>query len=104
MCRMLNSRSKALDAYRKKSDDSGMRQNDLGDDPSSLQAEEKSKARERQIGIYRRMTPAQRIETAVQLSVTARELKAAALRSSHPDWDEKRVMCVVRESFLYARS
>ena len=67
-------------------------------------AADEDKASARQIEIYRRMTPAQRIMTAIQLSVTARELKAAALRSLHPDWDEKRILGVVRETFLYARS
>lgn len=81
-----------------------MRQTCLHDDQPDPQAAEETKARERQIGIYRRMTPAQRIETAVRLSAAARELKAAALRSLHPDWDEKRVLGVVRETFLYARS
>ena len=58
----------------------------------------------RQIEIYRRMSPAQRIETAMRLYSMAREIKAAALRSLHPDWDEKRVEQDVREAFLYARS
>lgn len=95
---------KALDAYREKADYLGMRQTLPIEETTNRLAADESKARERQIGIYRRMTPAQRIETAVQLSVAARELKAAALRSLHPDWDETRVMGVVRETFLYARS
>lgn len=81
-----------------------MRQTYLSDDKANTQTAEENKAGERQIEIYRRMTPAQRIETAARLSVTARELKAAALRSLHPDWDEKQVLGVVRETFLYARS
>jgi hypothetical protein len=60
--------------------------------------------RARQIEIYRRMTPAQRIEAALQLYWTAREIKAAALRSQHPDWSEERVSGAVREAFLYART
>lgn len=67
-------------------------------------AEDEDKASARQIEIYRRMTPSQRIMTAIQLSVTARALKEAALRSLHPDWDEKRILGAVRETFLYARS
>lgn len=81
-----------------------MRQTLPSEETANQQAADESKAKERQIGIYRRMTPAQRIETAIQLSVTARKLKAAALRSLHPDWDEKQVLGVVRETFLYARS
>jgi len=65
---------------------------------------EELEGRSRQIEIYRRMSPAQRIGAAMQLYMTAREIKAAALRSLHPDWDEKRVEQDVREAFLYARS
>ena len=96
--------SKALDECREKADYLDMRQSLSIGETANQQAADESKARERQIGIYRQMTPAQRIETAAQLSVAARELKAAALRSLHPDWDEKQVLCVVRETFLYARS
>lgn len=58
----------------------------------------------RQIEIYRRMSPAQRIEAATRLYWSARRIKAAALRAMHPDWDEERVEADVREAFLYARS
>jgi hypothetical protein len=61
-------------------------------------------ARKRQIEIYRRMTPEQRIRTAMRLYSTARQIKAAALRAAHPDWDERRIAEEVREAFLYARS
>ena len=60
--------------------------------------------RQRQIEIYRRMTPSQRIETAMRLYSAAREVKAAALRAQYPDWNEERVLGAVREAFLYARS
>lgn len=96
--------SKALDACREKADYLDMRQTLPIEETANQQAADESKARARQIWIYRQMTPAQRIETAVQLSATAREFKAAALRSLHPDWDETRVLGVVRETFLYARS
>ena len=39
-----------------------------------------------QIEAYRRMTPAQKLEIAFQLWRAARALKAASLRSEHPDW------------------
>ncbi len=96
--------SKALDACREKADDLDVLQPHSIEDQASPLAEDESKARERQIGIYRRMTPAQRIEASVQLSVAARKLKAATVRGQHPDWDERRVLDVVRETFLYARS
>ena len=58
----------------------------------------------RQIEIYRRMTPARRLELGLGLNRAARELKAAALRSQHPDWNDSQVLQAVREAFLYARS
>jgi N-acetylmuramic acid 6-phosphate (MurNAc-6-P) etherase len=65
---------------------------------------DESKAHDRQIEIYRQMTPAQRIAAAMQLSVAAREIKAAALRAQHPDWSDDQVLGAVREAFLYART
>ena len=96
--------SKALDACREKADYLDMRQTLPIEETANPQVADERKAREQQIAIYRRMTPAQRIEASVQLSVAARKLKAAAVRGQHPDWDEKRVLDVVRETFLYARS
>ena len=57
-----------------------------------------------QIEIFCRMTPEQRWDAANQLYWSARELKAAYLRSLHPDWPEAQVLDEVRRIFLYARS
>lgn len=57
-----------------------------------------------QIDSYRRMTPAQKLEIAVQLWRAARALKAAALRAEHPDWSEDCVQEKVKEVFARARS
>jgi len=51
-----------------------------------------------------KMSPEKKLEVAMQLYYSARELKAAGVRADHPDWDEKRVQQAVREAFLYARS
>ena len=55
---------------------------------------------------YRRiigaMTPAQKLDAAARLYWGARELKAAWLRSQHPEWAEAEVQKAVREAFLYA--
>ena len=48
------------------------------------------------------MTPQQKLEQAAMLYRSARELKAAALRTEHPDWTEEQVQSKVREVFLYA--
>jgi hypothetical protein len=54
--------------------------------------------------ILAKMSPGKKLEIAMQLYYSARELKAAGLRTDHPDWDEKQVQQAVREAFLYART
>ena len=54
--------------------------------------------------ILAKMSPGKKLEVAMKLYYSARELKAAGLRADHPDWDEKQVQQAVREAFLYARS
>ena len=61
-------------------------------------------ATQKQITIYRRMTPNQRWQEALRLYAFARELKAAALRSFHPEWNEATVQKEVRKAFLYAHT
>lgn len=55
-----------------------------------------------QTEIYKRMTPDERWQQALRLNAAARELKAAGLRSQHPDWSEKKIQDEVRKIFLYA--
>ncbi|MHC4104100.1 MAG: hypothetical protein ACYSR9_04110 [Planctomycetota bacterium] len=50
------------------------------------------------------MSPEKKLEVAMQLYYSARELKAAGVRAEHPDWDEKQVQQAVRKAFLYART
>jgi hypothetical protein len=57
-----------------------------------------------QLRILRAMTPEQKLEAAMCLYWSARDLKAAALRGQHPEWSEEEVQRAVREIFLYARS
>ncbi|MEM7609877.1 MAG: hypothetical protein AAF411_31405 [Myxococcota bacterium] len=52
----------------------------------------------------RAMTPEERWKAAHRLYWSARRLKAAAIRSEHPDWDEAQVEAEVRELFVRARS
>jgi len=54
--------------------------------------------------IFQSMTPEQKLKVALQLYYSARELKAAGLRSQNPGWTEERIQGKVREIFLYARS
>lgn len=57
-----------------------------------------------QIEIYRRMTPGRRLEVAEQLYWSARQMKAAWLRSLHADWTEAQVEAEVTYNFSHARS
>ena len=52
--------------------------------------------------IYRKMSPARKLEVAQQLYWSARNMKAAYLRSQHPDWDEEQIQRKVKEIFMYA--
>ena len=53
--------------------------------------------------IMRAMSPSQKLKAAERLYYSARQLKAAALRTQHPDWAEEAIRRAVREAFLYAR-
>ena len=51
----------------------------------------------------RQMTPAEKLRAAERLYISARQLKAAALRAQHPEWTEEAISRAVHEAFLYAR-
>jgi len=53
-----------------------------------------------QIQALRQMDPGQRLKVAAQLYWSAKSLKAAALRSFHPEWTEDQVQRRAREIFL----
>lgn len=57
-----------------------------------------------QFAIYRRMTPERRLAVAESLCLTARRMKAAWLRSLHPDWSEEQIKREVARIFSNARS
>ena len=54
--------------------------------------------------ILAKMSPEKKLEVAMQLYYSARELKAAGVKADHPDWDDKQIQQAVREAFLYART
>lgn len=56
-----------------------------------------------QIAALRAMTGAQRLRLAERLYWSARKMKAAGLRSQHPDWPEERVNDAVREIFTHSQ-
>ena len=47
---------------------------------------------QRQIEIYRAMTPEQRLVVACELTMFARSLSLARIRSEHPDWSDEQAM------------
>ena len=55
-----------------------------------------------QIDVLRRLTPGQRLEAAIDLYWSARQLKAGFLRTNHPEWSEEQVEEAVREAFMRA--
>jgi len=57
-----------------------------------------------QIRIFKSMAPERKLRVALQLYYSAKELKAAGLRSQNPDWSEDQIQNKVREIFLYART
>lgn len=56
-------------------------------------------AAEIQASIHRRMTGAERLRLAVEMSMTARELALARLRAQHPEWTDRELN---RELLRYA--
>jgi len=57
-----------------------------------------------QIRIFRSMTPEKKLEIALRLYYSAKDMKAAGLRMQNPDWTEEKIQTKVREIFLYART
>jgi len=57
-----------------------------------------------QFAIYRSMTPERRLALAESLCWTAREMKAAWLRSQHADWSESQISQEVVRIFSHART
>ena len=54
--------------------------------------------------ILRAMSPAQKLKAAERLYHSARQLKAAAFRAVHPEWNDEKIRRAVREAFLHSRS
>lgn len=61
-------------------------------------------AHERQVVIYRAMTPGQRLAQALRMNRTMRELMAAGFRDRHPDWSAAQVKRAVASRILHART
>lgn len=55
-----------------------------------------------QAEIYSKMNPVRKLELAASFILSARKLKAAALRSRHPEWSDVQIQQHVKEVFLFA--
>ena len=57
-----------------------------------------------QISSWRAMTGARRLRLAERLYWSARKMKAAGLRSQHPDWSEERLNDALRQILSHVRT
>ena len=55
-----------------------------------------------QVAAISKMTPGQRLDTAVEMIHAARRFQAAALAAMHPDWSQEQIRAEVRRRWLYA--
>ena len=59
-------------------------------------------ARERQVAIYRAMTPQERLRQGLRMNRTMRELLAAGFRQRHPSWTDAEIERAVADRILHA--
>jgi hypothetical protein len=57
-----------------------------------------------QFAVLRSISGERRLHLAEELFWSARRMKAAGLRSQHPDWTEEQIVSEVTRIFLHARS
>ena len=61
-------------------------------------------AHDRQVAIYRAMTPQQRLEQALRMNRSMRELMATGFRDRHPEWTEPQVKRAVADRILFGQT
>lgn len=61
-------------------------------------------AHERQVAVYRAMAPQQRLEQALRMNRSMRDLMAIGFRDRHPEWTELQVSRAVADRILHART
>lgn len=61
-------------------------------------------AHERQVLIYRAMTPQQRLAQALRMNQSMRQLMATGFRDRNPAWTDAEVKRAVADRILYART
>lgn len=68
----------------------------------TVEADHERAAHARQVAIYRAMTPGQRLQVALRMNRTVRELMALGFRARNPAWTEAKVQRAVADRILYA--
>jgi len=53
---------------------------------------------------FKDFSPQKKLDLSMQLYYSAKELKRAALKQFHPDWNDDKINEEVRRIFLHARS
>lgn len=53
---------------------------------------------------FKNFPPGKKIDLAMQLYYSAKELKRAALKQIHPNWDNRKIEAEVLRIFLHART
>jgi hypothetical protein len=57
-----------------------------------------------QVAAFRRLSPQERLRTAHQLYCLARKVKAAGIRSAHPEWCDAEVESAVSRAILRGKA
>jgi hypothetical protein len=70
----------------------------------TAQADHVRAAHERQVAIYRAMTPQDRLRQAFRMNCSMRELLAAGFRQRQPTWTDAQVRAAVADRILHART
>jgi hypothetical protein len=69
-----------------------------------VEADHVSVAHQRQMAIYRAMAPQERLQQAMRMNQSMRELMAAGFRQRNPAWTEAQVKRAVADRILYANT
>jgi len=72
--------------------------------PAFAETDHVRAAHDRQVAIYRAMTPQQRLEQALRMNRSMRQLMATGFRDRHPEWTEPQVTRAVADRILHART
>ena len=72
--------------------------------PTTAEPDHIRAAHERQVAVYRAMAPQQRLEQALRMNRTMRDLMATGFRDRHPNWTEPQVRRAVADRILHART